>query len=148
MQLPRSKWTLEKSSQLTSNSNLKYRELKLKSVSEFIDIIYVLLVTINDDLIDSNDLNQFIKIGTTMVDRLETRLVEWRNDFGKEQTIQLLGIYEIPHSKVERKFHSWMNKNHSNIIIDVTINDKTKKECYLDSITVIELLEYFLKSNN
>ena len=103
MQLPRSKWTLEKSSQLTSNSNLKYRELKLKSVSEFIDIIYVLLVTINDDLIDSNDLNQFIKIGTTMVDRLETRLVEWRNDFGKEQTIQLLGIYEIPHSKVERK---------------------------------------------
>nr|QFG74065.1 MAG: hypothetical protein [Megaviridae environmental sample] len=132
---------------MTSKSNSVYRELCKRELSCYIDVLYVLLITL-DDSFDANHENEFFKIGTTTVDRIEKRFTEHYYDFGKQNVIQVINIYEIPHSKVEKNFHIWMNQNKNSMCMDVDINGVKKRECYLYDVGTLEHLEFFLQLNN
>lgn len=127
----------------SSRFNVSYRDLVLAHAHDldFTEVMYTLAIpgTCN---VDNRKVSFVLKIGTCALGRFLARYREHWATFG---TIYPVNIVATPHPAVERKFHSYMHKNHKDLCVEEG-RYKGFSEIYLPHRKVLTLVADWLKT--
>lgn len=107
-------------------------------IQKVTQIVYVLYIN-NCNL--HNKYDEFIKIGTCTLNRFYDRYTEHTRKFSTN--ISVIDIIIIANASVEKSFHTFMEKNYPNLLLEIESVDGHYKEIYKYDNKVFKLFYDF-----